>query len=158
MQYRLDERTGNSISIIGFGCMRFPRGVGGIDTQKVERLILRAIEAGVNYFDTAYLYSGSEAALGTVLSKNNMRDNVFIATKLPIANCHAYADFDKFFDIQLAALKTDYIDYYLMHNINSLKQWDESRTIPSPMPILNSSKAMREIYFASSGVDSENKY
>ena len=124
MKYRLDERSGNKLSILGFGCMRFSRGVGGIDTQKAEKLILRAIEAGVNYFDTAYLYSGSEATLGTVLSKYNMRDKVYLATKLPIANCRASADFDKFIDAQLLALNTDYFDYYLMHNINSLAQWN----------------------------------
>ena len=125
MQYRIDERTGQKLSILGFGCMRLPRGARGIDIQKTERLILRAIEAGVNYFDTAYLYGGSELALGTILSRNNLRDKVYIATKLPIANCHTYADFDRFFDTQLSALDTDYVDYYLMHNINSLAQWNE---------------------------------
>jgi len=63
MQYRIDERSGNKLSILGFGCMRFSRGISGIDAQKAEQLILRAIEAGVNYFDTAYLYAGSERTL-----------------------------------------------------------------------------------------------
>jgi len=125
MQYRLDERSGNKLSILGFGCMRFSRGISGIDAQKAEQLILRAIETGVNYFDTAYLYAGSEAVLGTVLSKNHLRDKIYIATKLPIANCRANADFDKYFTAQLSALNTDYFDYYLMHNINSLAQWNE---------------------------------
>lgn len=125
MQYRVDERTGNKLSILGFGCMRFSRGVGGIDMKKAEQLILRAIEGGVNYFDTAYLYGGSEAALGSVLSKHNVRDKIFIATKMPIASCRQTADFDTFFDTQLSSLKTDHIDYYLIHNINSVKQWKE---------------------------------
>jgi len=125
MQYRLDERSGNRLSILGFGCMRFSRGVGGIDMQKAERLILSAIEGGVNYFDTAYLYAGSEATLGAVLSKNNVRSKVYIATKLPIAKCRSNADFDRFLDAQLSALSTNYLDYYLMHNINSLAQWNE---------------------------------
>ena len=125
MQYRLDERSGNELSVLGFGCMRFPRGISGIALEKADGLILSAVEAGVNYFDTAYLYGGSEAALGTVLAKHNIRNKVHIATKLPIANCRAAADFDKYFDIQLKALQTDYIDYYLMHNINSLAQWHE---------------------------------
>ena len=124
MQYRVDERTGNRLSVLGFGCMRFSHGVGGIDIKKAEELILRAIDRGVNYFDTAYLYSGSEAALGAILSKNNIRDKVFIATKMPIANCRQGSDFDRFFESQLASLNTGYIDYYLMHNINSLRQWD----------------------------------
>ena len=124
MQYRLDKRTSNNLSVLGFGCMRFSRGVSGIDMKKAEQLILRAIEAGINYFDTAYLYAGSEAVLGTVLSKNNVRDKVYLATKLPIAHCHSNSDFDKFFDLQLSALKTDHIDYYLIHNINGMAQWN----------------------------------
>ncbi|MDR0935143.1 MAG: aldo/keto reductase [Oscillospiraceae bacterium] len=127
MQYRLDERSGNQLSVLGFGCMRFSRGVSGLDYKKAEALILSAVEGGVNYFDTAYLYPGSEALLGAVVSKNSLRDRLYIATKLPIANCKAGADFDKFFALQLAALQTTYIDYYLMHNINSLAQWDELR-------------------------------
>ena len=87
MQYRLDERSGNKLSILGFGCMRFPRGIGSIDRQKTEQLVLRAIEAGVNYFDTAYLYSGSEAVLGTILSKNNVRDKIYLATILSLNPC-----------------------------------------------------------------------
>ncbi|MDR0906570.1 MAG: aldo/keto reductase [Oscillospiraceae bacterium] len=125
MQYRLDGRSGNKLSVLGLGCMRFPRGVTGIDLKKSEQIVMRAIDAGVNYFDTAYLYLGAEAALGTILARNNVRDKVCIATKLPIANCRVSADFDRFFGIQLAALNTDYIDYYLMHNINSLAQWEE---------------------------------
>jgi predicted aldo/keto reductase-like oxidoreductase len=93
--------------------------------KKAEQIILRAIDEGVNYFDTAYLYPGSEKVLGTVLAKNNVRDKVYIATKLPVSNCHNEADFDRFFNIQLEALQTDYIDYYLMHNINTMVQWQE---------------------------------
>jgi predicted aldo/keto reductase-like oxidoreductase len=108
--------------------MRFSRGVSGLDYKKAEALILSAVENGVNYFDTAYLYPGSETLLGTVVAKNSLRDKIFIATKLPIANCKSGADFDKFFAGQLAALQTVYIDYYLMHNINSLAQWEELRS------------------------------
>ncbi|MDR1539192.1 MAG: aldo/keto reductase [Clostridiales bacterium] len=125
MQYRIDERTGNKLSILGFGCMRFTRGVSGIDQKKAEQLILRAIDAGVNYFDTAYLYGGSEVALGKALAISNARDKVYIATKLPIANCRSGKDFDRFFSAQLTSLNIDCIDYYLMHNINSLAQWSE---------------------------------
>jgi predicted aldo/keto reductase-like oxidoreductase len=124
MQYRIDERSGNKLSVLGFGCMRFRRGVGGLDFEKAEKLILRATSAGVNYFDTAYLYAGSETQLGSVLKKHDLRDKVYIATKLPIANCHSGSDFEKFWKLQLEALQTDYIDYYLMHNINSFDQWN----------------------------------
>ena len=123
MQYRTDTRSGNQLSVLGFGCMRLPRGISGIDAKKTESLVLRAIEEGVNYFDTAYIYAGSEETLGKILADNKVREKVYLATKLPIVNCRQPEDFDRFFDIQLARLQTDYFDYYLMHNINSLSQW-----------------------------------
>jgi predicted aldo/keto reductase-like oxidoreductase len=125
MQYREDPRTGNKLSILGFGCMRFRRGISGIDQSKAEKLIVQAIEAGVNYFDTAYLYSGSESALGEALKKNGLRDKVHIATKLPVASCRSGSDFGKFLGIQLEALKVEGVDYYLIHNITSLEHWKE---------------------------------
>ena len=123
MQYRTDPRTGSSLSVLGFGCMRLPRGLGGIDMKKSEQLIVKAVHDGINYFDTAYLYPGSEAALGKILSDNDLRGRIFLATKLPIANCRRAEDFSLFFEKQLENLKTDYIDYYLMHNISSSAQW-----------------------------------
>ena len=81
MNYRSDK-YGNQISILGFGCMRFPRKLGLTDIKETEREIMTAYRAGVNYFDTAYIYPGSEAALGEILQKNGIRDKVYIATKL----------------------------------------------------------------------------
>ena len=75
MKYRKDK-YGNDISVLGFGCMRFPRKNGNIDMAETERELLAAIDAGVNYFDTAYIYPGSEAALGEILAKNQARDKV----------------------------------------------------------------------------------
>jgi len=118
MRYITDAKSGNALSALGFGCMRFPR-----DRALTERLIVRAAEAGVNYFDTAYLYPGSEAALGSILHKYGLRDKVFVATKLPHSNCAEYGDFDKYFKIQLERLKTNHIDYYMIHNVNGLKPW-----------------------------------
>ncbi len=123
MQYRLDPKSGNKLSILGFGCMRFPRNLNQIDMNKTEKLILRAIENGVNYFDTAYVYGGSEEALGTILHKNNLRNRIFIATKLPHAKCQSYEDFDMLLETQLKRLHTDYIDYYLIHNLSDTKNW-----------------------------------
>lgn len=123
MQYRLDQKSGNKLSIMGFGCMRLPGGMGRVDQKKAEELILRAVEKGINYFDTAYLYSGSEAALGTAIAYHSLREKVFIATKLPIGQCSTYADFDRLFEIQLRQLQTDYIDYYLMHAVTGPDQW-----------------------------------
>ena len=82
MNYRQDK-YGNDISILGYGCMRFTQSMGRIDIKKAEQEILAAYEAGVNYYDTAYVYPGSEAALGEILERNAIRDKVYIATKLP---------------------------------------------------------------------------
>ena len=82
MKYRVD-RYGNQISQLGYGCMRFSRKGNSIDYEKAEREVLLAIEKGVNYFDTAYIYPGSEECLGRILDENKCRDKVYIATKLP---------------------------------------------------------------------------
>lgn len=124
MQYRIDKKSGNKLSTLGLGCMRLPGAMGRIDMQKSEALIMRAIEKGVNFFDTAYLYPGSEVALGTVLEKHNAREKVYIGTKLPLFKCHSYEDFDKLFSEELRRLKTDYIDYYFMHNLTGLDGWE----------------------------------
>jgi predicted aldo/keto reductase-like oxidoreductase len=123
MQYRLDPKSGNKLSTLGFDCMRFPRVLSQIDMNRSEELVLKAIDSGVNYFDTAYVYSGSEEVLGAILHKNNVRSKVFIATKLPHGKCRRYEDFDALFGTQLERLKTDYIDYYLIHNLSEMKSW-----------------------------------
>ena len=82
MKYRKD-RYGNELSQLGFGCMRFTKKGPGIDYKKAEQEVRRAIELGVNYYDTAYIYSGSEELLGRILEENHVRDQVYIATKLP---------------------------------------------------------------------------
>ncbi|MDR1272388.1 MAG: aldo/keto reductase [Clostridiales Family XIII bacterium] len=122
MQYRLDPKSGNELSALGFGCMRFPRGIN-IDLAKSEKLVVEAVEKGVNYFDTAYIYGGSEVALGEILLKNNLRGKIYLATKLPHGKCKKYEDFDRYFDEQLQRLHTDYIDYYLIHNIADMDAW-----------------------------------
>ena len=123
MKYRTDK-NGENLSILGFGCMRLPKNAAGIDMAKTERLILSAYENGVNYFDTAYLYPGSEEALGKVLAENGLREKVNIATKLPHSGCRKKEDIEKLFSVSLSRLKTDYIDYYLMHNVSSYAQWE----------------------------------
>jgi len=125
MQYRKDLRSGNELSVLGFGCMRFPNTMGKIDREKTEKLLLKACEAGINYYDTAYIYPGSEEVLGEFLKKHDLRRKVFIATKLPQAMCNSSSDFDRYFDIQKKRLQTDYIDYYLLHNITDFNQWQK---------------------------------
>ncbi len=123
MKYRIDPRTGKELSVLGFGCMRFPIKMGTIDMKRTEKLVKTAIEQGVNYFDTAYIYPGSEAALGQILTKE-LRDKVYIADKLPLFLCRSASDLDKLFNKQLERLKTDRIDYYLMHMLAESKQWE----------------------------------
>ncbi|MDK2807698.1 MAG: uncharacterized protein PWP24_431 [Clostridiales bacterium] len=123
----MNYRTGSGneeLSIIGFGCMRFPKKGTSIDMEETEKELLRAIELGVNYFDTAYIYPGSEEALGTILSKNGMRDKVKIATKLPYYLLKKESDMDRFFEEQCKRLKTDTIDYYLMHMLPDVTMWN----------------------------------
>ena len=88
MQYRKFGNTGVNISALGFGCMRLPEyqdeaGNWQVDQEKVNEMLMTAYELGVNYFDTAYIYPGSESALGEILEWNHARDRVYIATKLP---------------------------------------------------------------------------
>ncbi len=122
MQYRKD-RYGEEISVLGYGCMRFTKKGGSIDLDKAEQEILRAVEAGVNYFDTAYIYPGSEKALGQILEKNGLRSRVKIATKLPQYLISKAGAVDRYFDEQLERLKTDYVDYYLMHMLTDVASW-----------------------------------
>ena len=123
MQYR-KMKDGTEISILGYGCMRFTRKGAGIDLDKAEREVMRAIELGVNYFDTAYIYPGSEAALGEILHKNNCRKDVYIATKLPHYMIKSIEGVEKTFQEELRRLQTDYIDYYLMHMLNDADTWE----------------------------------
>ncbi len=124
MNYRKD-RYGNDISILGYGCMRFTQSGGKIDMEKAEKEILSAYHAGVNYYDTAYVYSGSEVALGEILAKNQIRENVKIATKLPHYLIRNADSIEKYFSEQLTRLQTDYVDYYLMHMLTDVKTWEK---------------------------------
>lgn len=124
MQYRKD-RYGNDISLLGFGCMRFTSKAGRIDMKKAEQEIMEAIRLGVNYFDTAYIYPGSEAAIGEIFEKNNVRKQIKIATKLPHYLVKSRESLDKYFDEQLRRLRTDYVDYYLMHMLTDDATWQK---------------------------------
>ena len=123
MQYRSDKH-GEKLSILGYGCMRFSHKGAGIDIDKTEKEILEAYRSGVNYYDTAYIYPGSEAALGTILARNGIRDMVNIATKLPQYMVRNLASIDKYFAEELSRLQTDRVDYYLMHHLTDIIQWE----------------------------------
>ena len=124
MHYRKDK-YGDELSILGFGCMRFTKKGGSIDVDKAEKEILAAYQAGVNYFDTAYLYPGSEAAIGEIFERNHMREKIHIATKLPQYLVGSRAALDRFFNEELGRLRTDYVDYYLMHHMTDVAMWEK---------------------------------
>jgi predicted aldo/keto reductase-like oxidoreductase len=102
--------------------MRFPKS-----QDTVNALVKEAVDRGVNYFDTAYMYPGNEDALGRALEKNSLRERVFITDKLPLIICRGHEDFDKFFNKTLEHLRTGYVDYYLMHMLTDREVWNKLR-------------------------------
>ena len=86
---------------------------------------MAAYHAGVNYYDTAYIYGGSEAAIGKIFEKNGIREKIKIATKLPHYLMNSIESMEKCFQEELSRLRTDYIDYYLMHMLNDVKTWEK---------------------------------
>ena len=119
------EKRKNNWSILGFGCMRFPTKKGRIDMKETERELKYAIQHGVNYLDTAYVYKGSEKALGILIEKNHWRKRVEIATKLPHYLVYSLENAKKIFSEQLARLRTDSIDNYLIHMLPDVHVWNK---------------------------------
>ena len=128
MNYRLDK-YGDKLSALGYGCMRLTQNAGRIDVDKAEKEIMAAYNAGVNYYDTAYVYPGSEEALGEILSRNNIRDKVNIATKLPHYLIRNSESIEKYFTEELRRLKTDHVDYYLMHMLTDVATWERLKNL-----------------------------
>jgi len=124
VQYR-NDRKNNRISILGYGCMRFTKSGAKIDLDKAESELLFAIGKGLNYLDTAYIYGGSEAALGEIIDRNSLRAKVYLATKLPHYMIRSMEGMEKIFNEQLRRLKTDYLDYYLIHMLNDAATWEK---------------------------------
>jgi uncharacterized protein len=123
MQYRTVPKNGDQLSALGFGAMRLPTRRMRIDEERAMRQIRSAIDSGVNYIDTAVPYHGgeSERFLGRAL-QDGYREKVKLATKLPPISVKTREDMDRILDIQLKKLKTDHIDYYLLHGLND-GQW-----------------------------------
>lgn len=124
MRYREFGSTGEKISILGFGCMRFPQTDGKINEDETLKMVRYAIDNGVNYIDTAYPYHGGESELvvGRIL-KDGYREKVNLATKLPSWNIKSREDMDKYLNEQLKKLQTNYIDFYLVHALDE-ELWD----------------------------------
>ena len=137
MRYRTLGKTGEKVSVLGYGCMRLPT-VGGdygtVDVPAAMRLLRHAVDNGVNYIDTSWPYHStdplkegtSEPFVGQAVREIG-RDKVFVATKLPIWAVHSREDMDRFLDAQLKSLETDHIDFYLVHNIMELTWYNMVR-------------------------------
>ncbi|HBL85056.1 MAG: aldo/keto reductase [Clostridiales bacterium GWF2_38_85] len=128
MDYKVMENIGIKTSLLGFGCMRFPLlDDGKINEPEAQRLLDTAIEAGVNYIDTAYFYLNgqSEPFVGKALKKHD-RSKLNIATKLPVWNVNSVDDAKRIFQEQCDKLQTDYIDFYLIHALNK-HYWDKMK-------------------------------
>lgn len=123
MQYRKNEKNGDMLSVLGYGCLRYTKKAGVIDQEKAQQEMAKAVELGVNYFDTAYTYPGSEVCLGKFLKEYGCRDKIKIATKLPHYYIKKLEDMERYFQEELERLQTDYIDYYLMHMLNDAATW-----------------------------------
>lgn len=130
MRYRTLGKTGERVSALGYGCMRLPvsgGNYGQVDEKAAMRLVRHAVDHGVNYIDTSWPYHSldplkegtSEPFVGKAVREIG-RDKIFVATKLPIWAVRSRADMDAFLDAQLKSLQTDYIDFYLVHNIMEL--------------------------------------
>ena len=128
MQYRVNPRNGDRLSVLGYGCMRFTRKNGSIDQEKAEAEMTRALELGVNYFDTAWRYPGNEIAVGRFLAKGH-RKEIFLATKMPQYKLKKESDADRFFQEELERLQTEYIDYYLMHMLSDFRSWERIKNL-----------------------------
>ena len=125
MTYRINEAKNDKVSILGYGCMRWPmkkneEGKDIIDQEKVNELIDYALEKGVNYFDAApvYLQGQCEAATGEALIRHP-RESYFVATKLSNFNDASRAEGIRMYKASLEAFRTDYLDYYLLHSIKN---------------------------------------
>jgi hypothetical protein len=128
MRYRSFPRIPDlKISVLGFGCMRLPivdRDYARIDEPLAARLLEQAIDAGVNYIDTAWPYHGgqSEAFLGRTL-QHGLRERILLATKLPVWLVKEESDWDRLLNQQRTRLRSDTIDFYLLHGLNS-ERWE----------------------------------
>jgi predicted aldo/keto reductase-like oxidoreductase len=120
MEFRKIDKLGIETSLLGFGCMRFPKNEdGSINEARAEEMMDYAYRNGVNYFDTAYVYheGNSEIFTGKALDKYD-RSSYYLATKLPCWLVEKPEDVLRLFEEQLTKLHKDYIDFYLLHALN----------------------------------------
>lgn len=154
MEYAQYGKTGMKVSRFGLGCMRFP-----CDEKEAIEMVRYAIDNGVNYLDTAFIYKDSEIITGKAL-KDGYRNKTYLATKSPIWNINKHEDFEKYLDEELIRLGTDHIDVYLLHNMNygnweKVKKFDgltfldkmvkKGKILHKAFSIHNTLKAFKEI-------------
>jgi len=150
MQYRKFPLITNlDISALGLGCMRLPTIVGyenRVDEQNLDTMITAAEEEGINYLDTAYIYheGGSERALGATLERLGNRDKFYLATKSPVWMVNTNSDWDRLLNEQLERLRTDHIDFYLLHSLG-LSSWTHAKEL-GVLPALEKAKAAGKIH------------
>jgi uncharacterized protein len=136
------------VSALGLGCMRLPT-LGGddaaIDANAFDAMLAAAEEAGINYLDTAYVYhrQASESALGAALERSGKRDRFYLATKSPVWLAKEKGDWDRFLDEQLERLRTDHIDFYLLHALSS-ERWARIKELGA-LPALERARAAGKI-------------
>ena len=147
MTYNQLGSTGLNVSRFGMGCMRLPKieqrdGTSIIDQDKTNEMVRYAIENGVNYFDTAYIYGGSEAAMGKALA-GGLREKIVLAAKNPVWLAESYDDYERLLDEELERLQSDYIDVYLLHALNQ-ERWNSINQLGA-MRFLEAMKAKGKI-------------
>ena len=140
MLYRKIGKTGCKASVLSLGCMRLPmleqknppkdfiERLRAVDEEKSLELIEYAINNGINYFDTAYMYhaGNSELILGKAIK--GKRDKLVITTKSPVMMLQKHEDFDRILDEQLEKLGTDHLDFYLLHGL-SKDTWEKAKSL-----------------------------
>lgn len=115
-----DKYLGENIEKLGFGFMRLPRNDTGFDYDLINKMVDRYLEAGFTYFDTAYVYQGSEEAMRETLVKRHPREKYQIADKLNMMNVNKPEEMQTIFETSLKRLGTDYIDFYLLHGLSQM--------------------------------------
>ncbi|MCL2702707.1 MAG: aldo/keto reductase [Defluviitaleaceae bacterium] len=124
MKYRENPKNSDSISALSFGYMRINK-----NDAKNEEMLRFAVEQGVNYIDTAYIYPGNEATLGRLLERTGLRDKVKIATKLPTYLVGKPADAERIFNVSLERLRTGFVDYYMIHMLTGVNDWERLKSL-----------------------------
>ena len=150
MTYRTTPTTGDKVSLLGYGCMRWfalrDKETGIIDQEGVNRLVDYAIEHGVNYFDTAYLYHNGDSELFTGKAlKKYPRESFYLATKMPTWLVTDLASAKHLFEDQLRKCQVEYFDYYLLHSLRQISEYKKCYVDNGALEYLKAEKAAGRI-------------